>query len=321
MLSGSAKERTDRDFLLGVLFILISSLGFALNQSFSNALGARAGVFEKMFIHNMVGVIIFGAILLKQHLSFVGKDPKLLFYRAFWGFLSTLFVVIATTFSSRPLFELSVLTSTSAIFTMITAALWLKEKVGRIQYFVVLVCFLGVLITVRPSPALLTDPFCLFAILGAVFGGAAYCVVRKLRDAASPYTVVFSYCALSAACALPLYIGKELILEGKGLCSLHDLLYMIGMGLGVSVGQLFLNLAYRRAEASRLSPYSYVQNVYTLLISLFVFKQIIPIYSYIGAALIIGANYLNLEVGRRASKKDVMEIGRKEQKKPVHHAV
>lgn len=322
--SGSAKAGTDRDFLLGVLFILISSLGFALNQSFSNALGSRVGVFEKMFIHNMVGVVIFGAILLKKHISFVGREPKLLFYRAFWGFLSTLFVVIATTFSSRPLFELSVLTSTSAIFTMITAALWLKEKVGRVQYFVVLVCFLGVLITVRPSPALLTDPFCLFAILGAAFGGAAYCVVRKLRDAAHPYTVVFAYCALSAVCALPLYIGKEVILEGAGLCSARDFLYMIGMGLGVSVGQLFLNLAYRKAEASRLSPYSYVQNVYTLLISLFVFGQSISVYSYIGAALIIGANYLNLQAGRRASRKDAIQDGvqgHPGQKEPAHGAV
>ena len=200
--SGSVERKLDKDFLLGVIFILISSLGFALNQSFSNALGDRVGVFEKMFVHNMVGVVIFGIILLKKRISFVGKEPKLLFYRAFFGFLSTLFVVVATTFSQRPLFELSVLTSTSAIFTMITAALWLKEKVGKMQYLVVLVCFLGVVITVRPSPALLTDPFCLFAILGAAFGGAAYCVVRKLKDAAHPYTVVFAYCALSAACAL-----------------------------------------------------------------------------------------------------------------------
>ena len=123
---------------------------------------------------------------------------------------------------------------------------------------------------------------------------------------------------------VPLYIGKEVILEGAGLCSVRDFLYMIGMGLGVSVGQLFLNLAYRKAEASRLSPYSYVQNVYTLLISLFVFGQSISVYSYIGAALIIGANYLNLQAGRRASRKDAIQDGvqgHPGQKEPAHGAV
>ena len=44
--SGSVERKLDKDFLLGVIFILISSLGFALNQSFSNALGDRVGVFE-----------------------------------------------------------------------------------------------------------------------------------------------------------------------------------------------------------------------------------------------------------------------------------
>ena len=96
---------------------------------------------------------------------------------------------------------------------------------------------------------------------------------------------------------------------------------MIGMGLGVSIGQLFLNLAYRKAEASRLSPYSYIQNVYTLFISLFVFGQTISVYSYIGAALIIGANYLNLEAGRRASRKEAIENGRKEEKEPAHGTI
>ena len=305
--SGYAAGSPDRDFLVGVLCILISSLGFALNQSFSNALGDQAGVFEKMFIHNMVGVVIFGVILLRRKISFVGREPGLLLWRAFLGFLSTLFVVVATTFSSRPLFELGVLTSTSAIFTMVTAAVWLRERVSRAQYLVVLVCFLGVLVTVRPSPALLTDPFCLFALAGAAFGGAAYCVVRRLRDAAHPYTVVFAYCALSAAFALPCYLIGE---AGRGGAPTpRDLLYMVGMGLGVCVGQLFLNLAYRRAEASRLSPYSYVQNVYTLIISLTVLHQSIPVYSYIGAALIVGANYLNLRLGRKENGKDGMIHG------------
>ena len=52
---------------------------------------------------------------------------------------------------------------------------------------------------------------------------------------AHPYAGVFAYSALSAVCALPLYIGTEVILEGVGLCSVRDLPYMIGLGLCVSV--------------------------------------------------------------------------------------
>lgn len=280
--------------LLGVVFILLSALGFALNQACSQALGDRVGVFQKMFLHNLVGVVIFAGIILKTGDSFIGKSPKLIVLRGLFGFLSTLFVVIATTYTSRPLFEISVLTSTSAIFTMLVAALWLKEKIKPYQVFVIVLCFGGVLVTVRPSAALLGDPWCLFAVLGAAFGGGAYCVVRKLKDYASPMTVVFFYGLVSCICSLPFFLIKELGMEGQHLASGQDLLLLLAMGLAAYCGQLFLNLAYQRAEASKLSPYSYVQNVYSLLISLLIFHQQIPLWSYLGAAMIIGGSYYNM---------------------------
>lgn len=278
---------------LGILFILLSALGFALNQACSQALGSRVSVFQKMFLHNLVGVVIFGALLLKNREKPFGQSPKLMIMRGGFGFLSTLFVVFATTFTSRPLFEISLLTSTSAIFTLIIAALWLKEKVKAYQILAIALCFGGVLITVRPSMALMSDPWCLFALLGAAFGGGAYCVVRELRKYANPSQVVFCYGLISCVCSLPFCI-KELAVDGAGPAAGMDLLILLGMGMAAYCGQLFLNLAYQRAEASKLSPYSYVQNVYSLLITLLIFRQSVPVWSYIGAALIIGGSYYNM---------------------------
>ncbi len=290
--SGSAAEENEsKSFVKGVIFILLSSLGFSINQALSNLLSDSVGVYEKMVYHNMVPVIIFGILLIVNRVHPIGKSPWLMFARCSFGFLSTLMIVIATSFSSRPLFELTVLTSTSAIFTMLVAAIWLREKVVKHQIFVIIICFIGVLVTVRPSPELITDPFCLFALIGAIFAGSAYCVVRKLKNYAHPYAVVFCYAALSVIFAIPFFI-KELI-AGAGVPTFTQLIYMVGMGLGVSVGQYCLNLAYRQCEASKLSPYSYSQNIFSLLISLFIFNQSISIYSYIGALLIVGANYIN----------------------------
>ncbi len=286
-----AVENDGGSFIKGVIFILLSALGFAITQAMSNLLAEEVGIFEKMLYHNMLPTIIFAILLIKNKVHPIGKNPALMFARCFFGFVSTLFVVLATSFSSRPLFEISVLTSTSAIFTMIVAAIWLKEKVSRYQVMVIIICFIGVIVIVRPSPALLSDPFCLFALLAAVFAGAAYCVVRKLKNYAHPYAVVFCYAALSTIASVPLFI-KEVI-DGAGIPSATQLFYLMIMGLGISMGQYYLNLAYRQCEASKLSPYSYIQNIYALIISLFIFGQSISAYSYIGAALIIGANYIN----------------------------
>ncbi len=284
-------ENDGGSFIKGVIFILLSALGFAITQAMSNLLAEEVGIYEKMLYHNMVPTIIFAILLIKNKVHPIGKSPGLMFARCFFGFVSTLFIVIATSFSSRPLFEISVLMSTSAIFTMIVAALWLKERVSKYQIAVIIICFIGVIVIVRPSPALLSDPFCLFALLAAIFAGAAYCVVRKLKNYAHPYAVVFCYAALSAIASIPLFI-KELI-DGAGIPTTSQLFYLMIMGLGISMGQYYLNLAYRQCEASKLSPYSYAQNIYALLISLFIFGQSISPYSYIGAALIIGANYIN----------------------------
>lgn len=291
-------KSNQKNMTLGIVFILLSALGFALNQACSQALGDRVSVFQKMFLHNLVGVVIFGVLLMKSHTGPWGKSPRLMVMRGGFGFLSTLFVVFATTYTSRPLFEISLLTSTSAIFTMIVAAIWLKERIKPYQIFVILVCFGGVLVTVRPSVELLTDPWCLFAVLGAAFGGGAYCVVRQLRNFANPTQVVFCYGLVSCVCSLP-FLLKEVLLDGMPLASGMDLLILLGMGVAAYCGQLFLNLAYQRAEASKLSPYSYVQNVYSLLITLLIFHQTVPLWSYIGAAMIIGGSYYNMVRSQR----------------------
>ena len=173
------------------------------------------------------------------------------------------------------------------------AALWLKEKIRPYQVAVIAICFGGVVVTVRPSPELLTDPWCLFAVLGAAFGGGAYCVVRKLRDYANPTQVVFCYGLVSCVCSLPFFI-KEVAVDGNPLASGMDLVILLGMGVAAYAGQLFLNLAYQRAEASQLSPYSYVQNVYSLLITLLIFQQSVPVWSYVGAVMIVGSSYYNM---------------------------
>lgn len=304
-IKNKKSKKESRDFAIGVFYILVSSLGFAGNQALSSALGDSVGVFEKMVIHHFIGVLVIGFILWKQKISFFGTRKDYMFGRAFFGFISALFIISATTFSSRPLFEINILVSTSAIFTIIFAAILLKEKVDKYQYVVVMVCFVGVYLIVRPSAELLTDPYCLFAILGALFAGLAYTFVRRLKDYAHPYAVVFCYCAMSSFAVLPCYIWE--LANGAGLPTAREWLYLLGMGVGITTGQLFLNLAYRKAEASKLSPYTYSQNVYSLLITLFIFGQAIPVASYIGAVIIIGGNYVNFRLGQNAVKKAMLQ--------------
>ena len=78
--SGFATEKRSntQQITLGIVFILLSALGFALNQACSQSLGSRVSVFQKMFLHNLVGVVIFGVLLLRHREAPFGKSPKLM---------------------------------------------------------------------------------------------------------------------------------------------------------------------------------------------------------------------------------------------------
>ncbi len=294
------KELTTSDksnFIKGAICILLAALGFSLNQAISNYLGSTVGVFEKLVFLNLVPMAIFGFLIWKEHIPMLGGKPSLMISRCLFGLFSSVLTITASTFSSRPLFELTVLSSTSAIFSMISAALWLKEKVTKAQIIIIIVCFVGVVVTVRPSPQLFTDPFWLFALGGAAFAGVAYTIVRSLKNYAHPYAVVFCFGAVSFLGSVPMYIYE--LYQGAGMPTFSQFIYMMLMGVTIAFGQYFLNLGYRLADASKVSPFLYVQNVYSLIISLFIFGQTVTIFSYIGAALIIGGNYANLIVSRK----------------------
>lgn len=283
-----------RNLALGIIFIILSSLGFACNQAISNAIGQRVGVFQKMTIHNLVGMVVFFFILLKTKEGFIGKSKGLIFLRALFGCLSTIFVVIATTYSKRSAFDIGVLTSTSAIFTMLFAGLFLHEKIRIPQYIAILVCFVGVVIIVNPNADFLLDPFAIFALLGALAAGLAYTIVRKLNGKATPNTLVFFYSTFCVVVSLPIFLIEEIYLEHGSFCSINDFFLLLGMGVCATLGQLFLGFAYKFAEASKVSPFSYSQNIFSLLISLVILNQTISWNSYVGAALIIIANLFNV---------------------------
>lgn len=292
-------------YLRAVIYILLASLFFAANSSISAAIGPRVGVFQKMVISGLVGTTIFGYILIKTKDSFLGSNPKLLLVRVLLGFTSTVFVVMATTFTQRPLFELNIVTSTNAIFTVIVAILFLKEKVTLKQVVVILVCFVGVYVTIRPGTGLVEDPYILLALGAAVLSGSAYVCVRALKRYASANTVVFGFSAFTMLMALPIFIGYELIYLKHPIADLKYIGLLLIMGLSSVAGQYFLNKGYRMADASKLSIFAYSQMIFTLLFSVFFQQKQIAMWSYIGAVLIVASGIATAFMNNKAVKKSL----------------
>jgi drug/metabolite transporter (DMT)-like permease len=71
--------------------------------------------------------------------------------------------------------------------------------------------------------------------------------------------------------------------------SWRDLALAVGVGFASTAGQWMVVLAFRHADASVLAPFSYVQLVWVTVIGLAVFAEVPDLWTFVGAAFIIGS--------------------------------
>ncbi|MEN9498405.1 MAG: hypothetical protein RIS83_224 [Pseudomonadota bacterium] len=185
---------------------------------------------------------------------------------------SLLLAACNLTFSSAlvhiPLADATAVGFASPLFTIILAALWLGEKVGWRRWLGMGIGFLGVLILLRPPFLFGGAPVHWATILplGAAALFAVYQILtRKLAALDDPRTTILhtSFAAsLVTSAALPLVWVWPTAFEWGGL---------ILLGLLGGAGHGLLVLAFARAPASLLAPFSYTQMIWAVLSGVIVF--------------------------------------------------
>ena len=101
-----------------------------------------------MCIRDRVAAVIMAMLCKKEKVPLMGAQPKLLFFRSLFGFLSTILVFAAAT-DAYPIANLSLLSSTSTIFALIAAVVWLKERMSRGQVLAIFIAFGGIEMCIR----------------------------------------------------------------------------------------------------------------------------------------------------------------------------
>lgn len=272
----------------GALYLLAASFLFSSMQSASKALYYISS-FERTFYFSLVATILFFIVCRYRKEPLTGKRPDLLFLRSFFGFVSTIFLFLSST-KDFPIANVSLLSSTSTIFALLAACIWLKEKMSKWQVVALALAFIGVVAILQPS-AMGIDLSAVYGLLGGMLAGMAYTVVRRLKDEASPYTMTFYFMAFSTLASLPIVIYQ-------GFTPLHfkEIALLIFMGLCMSFAQLLLSYAYKYAPSTKISVYLYSQNLFAFLIGIFVFHEIPDMISIFGGLILIAAGVLNFYV-------------------------
>lgn len=182
-----------------------------------------------------------------------------------------------------PLAEATVLGFTTAVFAVILSALVLKEKVGPIRWFAVLLGFSGVVVIAGPSVGN-TSAFGLLVGLGAGFIVAVISIqIRDLTRTEDPLTIVFWFAALSSpflALLLPFYAHGHAMWQW-GL--------LIGMGLLGSLVQVLLTASLRFGQVSSVVVMDYSAIIWATLYGWLIWDDLPSAATLVGAPLVIGA--------------------------------
>lgn len=186
-----------------------------------------------------------------------------------------------TALTRIPLAEATSLVFTAPFIVTALSAMFLKERVGARRWIAILVGFAGVIVILRPS----TD-FNWFLLLPLATGicYACYQVTTRVLSFTEPTLTLFFYTVAAgtvvSGALLPFYWVTPDI-EGTGL-------FLLTGALGF-MGQYLVIRALQEGEASTVAPFLYTQLIWATLFGVVLFGNFPDLWTFIGAAIVIGS--------------------------------
>ena len=193
--------------LRGILFMIFSMAGFALEDLFIKLLSSHLPVSQILIILGFSGATVFLITALLTRAPILHKDllNKPLVIRTFCELFGALFFVSAIALT--PLSSATSILMATPLMVTIGAAVFFGEKVGWRRWSAVIVGFCGVLLILRPGFESFM-PASLLAVISTVFLAVRDLVTRTMRFEISTTTVsmyAFFACGISGFIAMPFY--------------------------------------------------------------------------------------------------------------------
>lgn len=269
--------------LLAVAFMVMATAFIGGTTLAAKALGTdRLGdplaplqVSHGRFIFAFLGLSL-AALLLRP--SFTRPHMRLHLARTACGATGVTLMFAAV--AHIPLSDATAISFLNSVFGMILAIPFLGEKVGRIRWAAAAIAFAGATILLRPGP----DTFqaaALLALGAALALGFELIFIKKLTNRENPFQILLINnaigCALMSAAVIPVWQPP----------SPAQWAVLVALGLLMASAQtLFVN-AMRRADASFVTPFSYLTLIFATLYDRVIFGVVPDWVSILGAGIIV----------------------------------
>jgi drug/metabolite transporter (DMT)-like permease len=227
------------------------------------------------FMFAFIGFITASAVLRPKIRA---PNMRLHMARTIFGATGVTLMFAAVAFI--PMSDATAISFLNPVFGMILAIPFLGEKVGRWRWLAAAMAFVGALILLRPGP----DTFQVAALLAlgaALAMGFELVLIKKLADREPALQILLINnaigCVLMSVAVIAFWAPPTLAQWGV----------LVTLGLMMAGAQTCFINAIARADASFVTPFSYLTLIFAGLYDWAIFAQIPDWISVLGAAIIV----------------------------------
>ncbi len=280
---------------IGISLKILSALCATLMLACVKGLSGTIPTGEVIFFRSFVALIPLLIWLKFQGDILVSLKTRNIFGHLIRGFSGTggmYFNYMALVYIS--LADATAISYAAPLFTVIMAAILLKENVRFSRWLAVVVGFSGIMIMLSANLTASGSFFAqegvqhgaglgaLFALIAALCSATSNVQIRFLNGIEKPGAIVFYFSLMT------MFIGLATALFGWVMPTPQQLLLLVGCGFFGGMAQILVTLSLRYTDASLLAPFDYTTLVWSMVIG-YLFLNSLP-----GPATLMGASIVAL---------------------------
>ena len=278
----------------GIFWMCMATLISSIAGGMVRELGGDIPTLQLVMVRNLVALCVLLPVVRRQGVGLPRRSQApVYFFRVLftYGGLTCLFYALGR----MPIADVYALQYTTPLFTILLAALVLKQHVGFHGWTGCIVGFAGALIVIRPGIIEITLASAA-ALLTAFMYAGSNTTIKLLARRDSPEAITLWTNLLM----LPLTLAPALFLWVAPTPEQWPLI--VGVGVVSGLGGYCFTRSVSAADARVVQPFQFSRMIFATAVGFAMFSEFPDLWTWAGSAVIFGASwYVIRREGRGAS--------------------
>ncbi len=264
----------------GIIYIICSSLCFAIMSSCVKFLLNDHSVEEIMFLRSILALCILSSMLRFQIFEIKKNYLKVHFLRSILG-VSAMFLTF-TALKEIPLSNITIINFSKIFFIIPLAIIFFKESINLSSILYILIGFTGVIIIIGIDLKSSANFFYyLFALAGTFLIALVKMLIKKISYFEKSLNIQFCFSFFSCLLLLAPYLNVAKPLE---LQSIFLIVLATIFGL---LAQFFTIEGLRIGKSTVIMPFDFFRVIFASIIGFYFFSENITFFFLLGSLMIL----------------------------------